>query len=143
MVSYVAASILAYAIARRAAGERVMGLIAENVKWKAVYDALLESGFGRTLLIVTLLRVSPNPFALTNLVMAATRVNPAAYVIATVVGLVPRTAVLVFLAAQFGLDRKEPLWLWAIWIVATLAVLTIIGRWANQAVARVTNPQPQ
>lgn len=141
MVSYVLAAELAYIIARRATGERVLNLVSENVKWKAVYDALLSSGFGRTLLIVTLLRVSPNPFALTNLVMAATRVNPVAYLIATVVGLAPRTGALIFLASRFGLDRKEPIWLWAIWILATLLMLAIIGHVANQAVARVTDPQ--
>jgi uncharacterized membrane protein YdjX (TVP38/TMEM64 family) len=107
--------------------------------------ALIGSGFWRTLLIITLIRVPPSsPFALTNLVLGVTRVNRAAYVLGTALGVAPRTAALVFLAV--GVQQlssrgpDEPYWLWVVGIVLTVVVLLVIGAIANRAVARVTGP---
>jgi uncharacterized membrane protein YdjX (TVP38/TMEM64 family) len=143
MCGVVLASILGYAIALRAAGDRALALIAEKPKWKAVADSLLGSGFWRTLLIVTLVRVPPSsPFALTNLVLGVTRVNRVAYTLGTALGIAPRTAAVVFLAV--GVQQlssrgpDEPRWLWVAGIVLTIAVLLVLGAMANRAVARVT-----
>jgi uncharacterized membrane protein YdjX (TVP38/TMEM64 family) len=143
MFGVVLASILGYAIALRAAGDRALALIAEKPKWKAVADSLLGSGFWRTLLIVTLVRVPPSsPFALTNLVLGVTRVNRLAYALGTALGIAPRTAAVVFLAVgvqQLGSrGPDEPRWLWVAGIVLTIAVLMVLGAMANRAVARVT-----
>lgn len=145
MASFVGASIIAYAIARRASGDRVVEMIEERPKWRAVYDALLRSGLPKTLLIVTLLRIPPNsPFALTNLTLAATRVHPLAFVVGTLVGMSPRTGVAVFIGAAFGLDvvKDSPKWLLIAGIVVTLVVLGILGQFANQAISRVTRAEP-
>jgi uncharacterized membrane protein YdjX (TVP38/TMEM64 family) len=138
---------LGYAIARRAAGDRALGLIEEKPKWKAVADSLLGSGFWRTLLIVTLVRVPPSsPFALTNLVLGATRVNRLAFGLGTLVGVAPRTAAVVFFAV--GVQQlssrgpDEPYWLWIVGIALTIGVLLVLGAMANKAVARVTAPDP-
>lgn len=142
LASYTAASVIAYLVARRASGERVLEMIGEHPRWQAVYEALLGSRLGKTLLIVTLLRLPPNsPFALTNLVMASTRVHPVAFTIGTVVGIAPRTGVVVFLAALYGLEHRQPFWLYGVGIAVTLVVLGIIGHLANQAIARVTVPR--
>ena len=139
LASYTAASVIAYVVARRASGGRVLEMIGEHPRWQAVYEALLGSGLGKTLLIVTLLRLPPNsPFALTNLVMASTRVHPVAFLVGTVAGITPRTGVVVFMAALYGLEHKQPFWLYAVGIVVTLVVLGVIGHLANQAIARVT-----
>jgi len=136
------AATIAYVIARRVSGQRVVGLIAEQPKWKAVYDALLGGGFWKTLLIVTLVRVPPNsPFAITNLVLAATRVGWLPYVLGTVLGIAPRTAAAVWIGSQLAeLDLKSArqTWFFISGIVALVVVVAIIGVIANRAVAKVT-----
>ena len=142
LASYLGASLLAYAVARLASGDRVVQIIAEHPKSKAVYEALLGSGFGKTLLITFLVRLTSSPFAITNLILAATRVNLVAYVAATVVGMVPRTAALVYIASMWGLDGNKAAsrWVTITFSVVTLAVLFTIGHVGNQAIARVTRP---
>lgn len=136
------AAMIGYVIARRASGDRVMGLIDEQPKWRAVYDALVGGSFRKTLLIVTLLRVPHNsPFAITNLVLAATRVNPLAYAVGTIIGIAPRTVVAAVIGAglsTWDLAGAKNKWLLIGGIVVTLVVFGIIGSIANRAVQRVT-----
>jgi uncharacterized membrane protein YdjX (TVP38/TMEM64 family) len=143
LASYLVASLLAYAIARLASGDRVVQIIAENPKSKAVHDALLGSGFGKTLLITVLVRLTSSPFAITNMVLAATRVNLVAYIVATVVGVAPRTGALVWVAAMWGFNDKMAKWVTITFTVVTVIVLMIIGYIGNQAIARVTATKPE
>lgn len=142
LLGFGGAATIAYLIARRASGDRVVRLIEEHVKWRAVYESLLRRGFWRTLLIVTLLRLPPNsPFALTNLVLASTRTSPAAFLLGTLVGMAPRTSATVFIGAglnQWSTERLESPWLFGIGMAVTIAVIIVIGRLANQALSRVT-----
>ncbi|HSW44512.1 MAG TPA: VTT domain-containing protein [Phycisphaerae bacterium] len=134
---------IAYVIARRVSGQRVTGLIAEQPKWKAVHDALLGGGFWKTLGIVTLVRIPPNsPFAITNLVLAATRVRWLPYAIGTVAGIAPRTAAAVWIGSQLAeLDLKSArqTWFFVSGIVALVVVVAIIGTLAKHALAKVTD----
>jgi uncharacterized membrane protein YdjX (TVP38/TMEM64 family) len=142
LCGFLGASALAYAIARRASGDHVIDLINEHPKWKAVYASLVASGFGRTLLIVTLVRLPPNsPFAMTNLAMAATKVRPVAYLLGTLLGMAPRTGVAVFLGAglsELSFSNKPSTWIMLAGMAVTVAVIIIIGMLANQAIARMT-----
>lgn len=141
MGGFVGGSLLGYLIARRAAGERVVGLIQEQPRWAVVYEALLGSGVARSLLIVTLLRLPPNsPFAMTNLVMAATRVPLVVYVVGTLLGLAPRTGIAVLAGESMKVfDPREAMssaWMIA-GIVMMVVALGVIGLIANRALARV------
>jgi uncharacterized membrane protein YdjX (TVP38/TMEM64 family) len=142
VMGYSGAAIIGYFIARRASGDRVVDMIEEKPKWRAVYDTLLRSGFGKTLLIVTLIRVPPNsPFALTNLVLSATRVPPLAYILGTVIGMAPRTIVAACIGAnlsELDLANTRQTWVVVGGIFLAIIVVAIIGYMANQAVARVT-----
>jgi len=144
MTGIVVGSLLAYLVARRAAGDRVVRLIGEQPKWKAVCDALIGGSFWKTLLIITLLRIPPNsPFAMTNLVLAATRVHPVAYGLGTLIGLAPRTIIATLIGAQLSeldFSNRGQTWFWVGGIVVALIVIGIIGTLANQAIARVTAP---
>jgi uncharacterized membrane protein YdjX (TVP38/TMEM64 family) len=135
-------SLIGYGLARPAAGRRVITLIEEHPRWRAVYDALLGGGRLRTLLIVTLLRLPPNsPFAMTNLVLAATRVPFPLYAFGTALGMAPRTGMVVYLASrapEFDPARGQDWLYWSISIVVTLAVLAAIGAMANRALSRMT-----
>jgi uncharacterized membrane protein YdjX (TVP38/TMEM64 family) len=135
------AALVGYAVGLRATGERAVRLIAEKPKWNAVYDALIGSGFWRTLLIVLLVRLAVSPFALTNFLFAATRVNPLAYVVGTVVGLAPRTCAVVFFAVglrEVTMATPHSRVLWLIGLGLTVLAVIVIGVLANHALARVT-----
>ena len=146
VIGVLGASLLGYAVARRASGERVVQLISEQPKWRAVYESLLCSGFWRTLLIVTLIRLPPSsPFALTNLVLASTRVGLLPYVLATVIGLAPRTGFVVFVVAGLpsvtAANPHDKLYYIAAAVLSLVAV-AVIGHLANQALAKLTAGRP-
>ncbi len=136
------AASIGYVIARRASGNRVVQLVEEQPKWKAVYDTMIRSGTAKALLIVTLLRVPPNsPFAITNLVMAACRVRPLTYLLGTLLGIAPRTVVAVLIGAtgsELDFSKSSQTWFFVGGIVTLLVVVGIIGVMANRAIARVT-----
>ncbi len=135
------ASAIGYIIALRATGDRALQLIAEKPKLKAVHDALLGSGFWKSLLIVLLIRGALSPFALTNLVLAATRVNPLVYALGTVIGLAPRTGAVVFLAVGLhAVTSQQPrnLPLWISGLAITLLAIIVIAQVANRAITKIT-----
>ena len=142
VAGYTGAAIIGYLIARKASGDRVVEIIEERPKWRAVYDTLLQSGFGKTLLIVTLIRTAPSsPFALTNLVLAATRVGPLPYLLGTIIGMAPRTIVAACIGAnlsELDLANTKETWMVIAGIVLSVIVVVIIGHMANQAIAKVT-----
>lgn len=147
LVGFAGGAVIGYVIARRASGDRVARLVRDHPKWQAVRDALVRdserNSFWKTTGMVALLRMPPNsPFALTNLVMASVKVPWASFVIGTVVGMLPRTAVAVWIGATVGMDDKggfaTPLWLKITGIVAGLAVLGIVAMIADRALKRVT-----
>lgn len=136
------ASLIGYTIARLASGRRAVQLIEEQPKWKAVYDALIGGTAIRTLLIVTLIRVPNNsPFAVTNLVLAATRVPAWIYAIGTAVGIAPRTIAAVVVGSSMTYwdpDNTTNKYLIIAGIVAMVIVIAVIGTIANRAISRVT-----
>lgn len=139
---------LGYAIARRVSRDRVEELIESKPKARAIRDALVGRGRWRTVLVVALLRLPPNsPFALTNLVMAATGVPLPAFLAGTLLGLVPRTALAVGLAAAasstgavdiqtFARDSGPELLVAG--VVGGVAVLGVVGAIARRALRRLT-----
>lgn len=134
-------ALIGYFVARWFSSDKAIKVIEEQPKWKAVYDALLGGGFWKTLGLVTLLRLPPNsPFAMTNLIMAATKVPLGPYILGTLIGMAPRTAVAVWLATKMqSLDEhSKPAWMWIVSIVLALAVLAVLGHIGNKAIAKAT-----
>lgn len=154
LAGFAGGSLIGYGICRLGSGDRVERLIAERPAWQAVRDALVGSGLWRTLLIVTLVRVPPNsPFALTNLVLASVKVHWLPYTLGTLVGMAPRTGIVLWLAVQIrekiiaqggggtaGEVAKQgpPTWFIIAGAVVAIAVLVVIGKIASAAVKRVT-----
>ena len=98
--------------------------------------------------MVALLRLPPNsPFALTNLVMAAARVPLVTYLTGTALGMLPRTALVVAMAAaaaahgeslqEFVTEGPGP-WMFVGGIILLAGVLAIIGAVAKRAIARLS-----
>jgi len=155
MIGFFGGALLGYEVGLRASGDRVIDIIDENPRYRAVRDALIGNsdargatgpGFWRTLGLVTLIRLPANsPFALTNLVMASVRVPRVAYALGTLIGLTPRTAIAIWLASSIeGTINSEALqatkkgWLIAGSFGVFLVVLVVIGVIANRAIARLT-----
>lgn len=153
LVGFTGGAIIGYVIAGRVSNHRVEELIEQNPKARAIHQALVGKSFWRTVGVVALWRLPINsPFALTNLIMAATGVNFAAFVLGTILGMIPRTAVAVVLAAsaaqtgakdiqEFAGERG--LWLLIGGIVAMFVVLIIISAIAKRAMDRMKVPVDQ
>jgi uncharacterized membrane protein YdjX (TVP38/TMEM64 family) len=139
------AATLAYVLARWASGDRVTSLLKEHPKWEAVYATLLASGFWKTLVIVLLVRLPAQfPFALTNLVLSATRVHPVAYVMGTLIGLAPRTTAVVWVGSRLkhlDLSNAEDTWMFISSVVVTIGVLALLGYLGNRAITNLTQSE--
>ncbi|MGA2496637.1 MAG: VTT domain-containing protein [Tepidisphaeraceae bacterium] len=142
LCAFTGAAIVAYFFAQFICGDRVTRVIEEHVKWKAVYRALIDRGFWRTLGIVTLLRIPPSsPFSLTNYVMAAARVPLGPYILGTFLGLAPRTTAVVITFTglkEFDLRHPGDSAYMGIWVVVTIVVVAIIARIAQKALHNIT-----
>jgi uncharacterized membrane protein YdjX (TVP38/TMEM64 family) len=118
----------------------VLNTVHENARCEAVREAMLESGPLKAGFIVGLLRLAPIvPFGATNLLMASAGCHPVPFALGTALGSVPRTAAIVFMAAEMAqLDfRQEPGFIIGS-LVATAVVVCVIGWIAKRALAQVT-----
>jgi uncharacterized membrane protein YdjX (TVP38/TMEM64 family) len=142
MFSFTAATLIAWIVNTAVAGDRVVAIIAEHPKWEAVRRALIGSGFWKSFWILTLARVPPtSPFALMNFVVATTKAPLLAYLLATLVGMAPRTAAAVWAAAHastLNLNDRVSTVVYVLGLLLTIAVVAIIGHVANRAVRAVT-----
>lgn len=140
---FIGGALIGYAIGRFVTGERALRIISEERKWRAVYDALLGSGFWRTLGLITLIRLN-SPFSFVSFFFGATRTNVVAYVLGTAAGLTPRTAAAVWIAQSIK-DVTEkphlPKWLVFTSVAAAIVIVLVIGKLASDAVHRVTGAE--
>lgn len=152
LAGFVGGAFIGYLIASRVSGDRVEKALADKPKMRAVRDALVgraQAGEGHAFLktfgTVALLRLPPNsPFALTNLLLASSKVPLLPYLLGTGVGMLPRTGLAVVIGAgvhdalsKEALEEATPKWVWAVGIAVTLAIVAVFGRIANKAIERV------
>ena len=146
----VLASLIGYVIARIVSGNRVEHILQRHSKSEAIRNALIGRGPWRTLGIITLIRIPPNsPFALTNLLIAACGVPLATCLAGTAIGMLPRTAIIIVLAAaarsagienfeEFMKQGRDP-WMIGVGLFVAAIVLIIIGSIARNALKRTAN----
>ena len=143
MAAFTAASLVAYALGRWIARDRVVALIAGNPASQAVHRALL--GDSRRIVFMTaLLRLSPLPsFAVVNFVLAAARTPLGGCTVGTVIGLIPRTAAAAFVAAGIEKLHAEnltdpPFWITIGGLFAFVVTRLPIGVLARRALAHMS-----
>ena len=145
MVTITVSSVVAYAIGRWIARDRVLDVIREKPTWAALHRALLGQKSVQTAVVVTLLRVPPtSPFAFANFVLAAARVPLTEYTVGTLVGIAPRTALATYLAAgleQLRFKNVGDTWTVVAGIVATIVACVGLGVLANRALREMTAPR--
>ena len=137
LIGFAGASIIGYFIAGRIARKKVEDEIQNHPKAAIIRDAFLRHGKVRALVILTLIRVPPNsPFALTNYAMSVSGVKLVPFMIATIVGMAPRTFAAVWIGAQVDSwdEVHKPKWLIIGGIVLAVAILIGLGQLANKAV---------
>lgn len=141
-IAYMGACMISFMLARRLAGDRVEPLLAHYPKLAAVHRAIRDASFGKTLFVVGLLRISPaSPFAMTNIVLGAGGVRFIAFVLGSMLGVLPRTFAVVYVASRlstldFKFDDKSG-WIFTVTgIVATVLVVVILSKWAQRELDR-------
>jgi len=146
IIGFTGGAAIGYLFARTVTGDSVDRWIDRHPKGRVIRDALARGSLGRTFLVVTLLRLPPSsPFAMTNYALGATRVPFWLAMVATPIGMLPRTAVVCFLAtgaagtgAQNIKDvfEQQPLWVTIAGIASAVIVVAVIGQIAKRALAR-------
>lgn len=142
ILAIVGASLISSSVLSPLVGDNLQKFLAHHEKAQILHKTLLGKNFKRTTLVITLLRLSPAmPFALTNLLMTAARVPLAAFLLGTFVGMLPRSAAVVFFGAGLSeLNFNEPfnVWTFAFGFVATLISVIVISYFSKQALAKMT-----
>ncbi len=137
LVGFAGASIIGYTIANVVARKKIEDEIHNHPKAAIIRDAFIRHGKVRALVILILIRVPPNsPFALTNYAMSVSGVKLVPFLIATVVGMAPRTFAAVWIGSQVSSwdEAKMPKWLVIGGIVLAVVILVGLGNLANKAV---------
>lgn len=142
LVSIILASVISYAVTRKILGDSVMEYISMNDRAHEVYKELLSfSGF-RTVFIVSLIRLSPlMPFAATNVLLSAAKVNWWQFLAGSTIGLAPRVIIVAVAGSALStidLNQEGNKSLLVMGIVATLLAIYIIGRISKKALSKIT-----
>jgi uncharacterized membrane protein YdjX (TVP38/TMEM64 family) len=142
LLGLIGAALISFYIARRISGHRVEDLIHQHPKWEIVRNALIGCGRWRTLWIVVLLRLSPLlPFETTSVLLAVTGTPLPQFILGTAIGVIPRTAAIVFVASRMHkLDFHNPhgRWLAVASLVASAIGAVIIAVISKHALHRAT-----
>jgi uncharacterized membrane protein YdjX (TVP38/TMEM64 family) len=140
MMSAMVGAMFAFVLSRYVLRDRLKRYLQRGTKLGEVDKAITAEGWK----VVALLRLSPLvPFNLQNYLLGATQIKLWPYVVSTFLGIIPGTAVFVYLGAAFGkaaLSAKHtgPLqWtLFGVGFVATVAVTYLITKRANERLSR-------
>lgn len=147
---FIGAASLGFAIARHLSGDRLLQVLSEYPRGQALHRALLTGSPVRTLLVVTLLRVPHGPFAMTNLLLAATGVGWVPYLAGSLIGLAPRVTAAVIVGASLAtldlrhLERGGTAYLSIAFSIGAVAALGWLARRSLQRVAgdKPDRPEP-
>jgi uncharacterized membrane protein YdjX (TVP38/TMEM64 family) len=150
ILGFTGGAAIGYLFSRMVAGESVDRWIDRHRKGRVIRDTLARGSLLRTLGVVTLIRLPPSsPFALTNLALGATRVPFWLVMLATPLGMLPRTAVVCFLAAAavssgatdiMKVYEETPRWAFVGSIVVSAAAIALIGWMAERALTQLVAP---
>ncbi len=146
ILGFTGGAAIGYLFAQSITGDSVDRWIDRHPKGRVIRDALARGSHARTFGIVTLLRLPPSsPFAMTNYALGATRVPFWLAMVATPIGMLPRTAVVCFLAASAAstgaqnikeVFQQQPMWVTIAGVLSAVLVVAVIGQVANHALAK-------
>ena len=135
------ASILSFYITGILVSDKAVNVLRKKNQANQIYLELLKASFTRTTTIIALVRLSPiMPFAGTNVLLGAAKVNFAEFTLGSIVGLAPRIILVVIAGA--GLDKLDfkqgkSHELLIIGMAATIVSLIVIGRLSQKALQKL------
>ena len=143
MFGFISAALVGYTLSRSIDSGRALKTVNEMPRWRTLRAALVTGRLSKLVLVVALVRLAPAaPFSLTNVLMSAAQVPVAPYAFGTALGMLPRTAVLVFAASKLN-NVDAPLagepWLLAGGAVVTVAVVVALGWIGKKGLAQLTD----
>lgn len=145
LAGVIGASVISFFINSKLSGVKLLLLLKKHPRSTAIYESLLHEDMKKTMLIVTLLRMSVvMPFAFTNFLLAAARVPLPAYIIGTTLGMLPRSASMAFVGsglAELNLENTRDTYLFIIGAVASILSLVAIAIFSRKALDRLTRPE--
>lgn len=128
---------IAFEIARRVARESVRRRAEADRRFRVIDRAVARRGAW----VVLLLRLTPfAPFNVLNYALGLTGVRFVSFVLASLIGMVPGTAVIAFIGAsagEWGPGDLGPVW-WAVLAVLALLVAAVLAAFARRELARET-----
>lgn len=138
LATLTSAALFGYFLARLVVRDRLTAAV-EGTRWEDLRRALLGGSFWRTALVVAVVRVAPvPPFGVSNLLMASAKCPVRPFLLGTVLGLLPQTALLVPMAAKLEqLDFRQRPGMFVFGIVATVAAFAVLGQIGKKALGRV------
>ncbi|MEQ9208125.1 MAG: VTT domain-containing protein [Phycisphaerales bacterium] len=145
LIGFTGASVIGYTIAKIVARKSVESELHNHPKAEIVRDAFVKHGYWRAMGILILLRISPaSPFSLMNGLMSVSGVKLLPYVLATAIGMAPRTFAAVWIGNQITSwdEYNKPKWLVIAGIVLMVVVIMILGQMANKAIDKAMGTNP-
>lgn len=149
VAGYFVGAVLGYELGRVLGGAKIGAIVERSPKARAIRNAFVGQhlGFWRTTGNVALLRLPFNsPFAMTNLVMAGVGVPRVPFWIGTLLGMMPRTVLVVWIGAEVALAAgtldeaaigQRPSWYLPVAIGSAVVVLGVVTTIANRALRRL------
>lgn len=130
VVGIVGASLLSFVLVKLVIRKQILDKLLERPMVVNIYeDLLLRDSFKTTLLIV-LIRLSPTmPFAVTNVILAASRVKSLEYTLGSLVGLAPRIVVVAVAGAgltEIDFSKGSHVGLAALGVISTLVLVAYV-----------------
>lgn len=140
------ASMFSYILFSRFLDDELLALLKKKPRAHMIYTELLKSHGLRTLSMVILIRLSPiMPFAGTNVLLAAGKVNKLEFVFGSAIGLAPRVILVSIAGSKLssldlsqGADRS----LFVLGLIATILSLAIIGSVSKKALRKMVTHEP-
>jgi uncharacterized membrane protein YdjX (TVP38/TMEM64 family) len=141
MAAAMTGAMFSFMVARYLLRDRLLRYLEHDSTLRVIDKAVVNDGWK----IVVLFRVSPLiPFNLQNYILGATRIKVWTYITSTFIGIIPGTAVFVYLGAAFGkaafsTDKAGPYqWtLLVLGLIATIIVTWLVTKRARERLARV------
>ena len=128
---------ISFLLARAFLRDRVLDATQGSKQLAALDKAFATAGFGTSLTLITLLRLSPVlPFAWANYVFGASPAPLAAFSLGTLLGCTPSILAYVYAGAagaELATTSESPLLLGTVGVAATLAAVALAGNLANEA----------
>jgi uncharacterized membrane protein YdjX (TVP38/TMEM64 family) len=142
VIGIMGASTLMFFIAKRFTSKNLLSIIDKKPKIRAIHNALTRENFYKTLLIITLLRLSPAmPFAVTNFSIASAGVSFKTFILGTAIGMTPRATAVVFVGSSLNeLDFTTPKdsGMLIVGILSTVLAIILVGYFSKKALQNLT-----